>query len=560
MNATTPDSRSPFPDGSAADQPSATAHSKTTIATGGDDTATLLLEARGISRSFNGRRVLGPVTLPVRSGSVHAVLGKNGAGKSTLMKILSGFDRPDTGEVRVDGEPVSGYGVHAHERSGIAFVPQELTVFPGLTVADHVLLGDRYPRRMSAVVRRRRGEADAARTLQQLHLDIDTNRIVDTLTVAELRSVMIGRALHLAAKVLILDEPTEAFAAPEVDALFEVVRKLRDRGMGIVYVSHRLSEVFSIADTVTVLRDGAAVIDAAQLTGTTADDVVSAIVNKDPLDIPAAGAELDADRRLRALDPGSVETGPAVSTMDSFAGGPSIELRSREVVGLAGLVGSGRTALLKRAAGLEDAPSSRAGVTFLPEDRAQLGILPGLTVRENITVAQPRRYTRGGLPYISRRQERLQCRLAMRQVGLPEDVLETPIDALSGGSQQKALLARGLFGDARVWLLDEPTVGLDIQSRHQVLGLVRLVAQGLIDREGSEHGVSSTGRSAALGATGCGSAVVVTSSDLDDLIGTCDAVHLVKDGQLLERLEAPLTEEELTMLTAFADDGKALDQ
>jgi ribose transport system ATP-binding protein len=167
-----------------------------------------LMETRGISRSFNSRRVLGPVTLPVRSGSVHAVLGKNGAGKSTLMKILSGFDRPDTGDIWMNGEHVPGHGVRAHEQAGIAFVPQELTVFPGLTVADQVLLGDRYPRWAGAVVRRRHGEAAAAQTLQQLHLDIDPHRMVDTLTVAELRTVMIARALHLDAKILILDEPT----------------------------------------------------------------------------------------------------------------------------------------------------------------------------------------------------------------------------------------------------------------------------------------------------------------------------------------------------------------
>ena len=349
---------------------------------------------------------------------------------------------------------------------------------------------------------------------------------------------MVARAIHLDAKVLILDEPTEAFAPPEVDALFAVVRELRDRGMGIVYVSHRLSEVFSIADTVTVLRDGTPVIDGVPLGDTTADAVVAAIVSQGG--IPASGTASEVEPAPEVAGSGRTPEGygPKVATMSSLGGGRTVDLHQGQVVGLAGLVGAGRSSLLKQVAGLDKSVSTRPGVTFLPEDRAQLGLLHGLTVRENITISQPSRLTRRALRSFSQRKERRLCLGAMRQVGLAESAMEARIESLSGGNQQKALLARGLFEDAALWLLDEPTVGLDVQARRQVLGLVKKVSRGQV----------------GLGADGhAQSAAVLTSSDLDDLIETCDVVYVVRQGQLRDHLSSPFSEEQLTMLTAFSD-------
>jgi ABC-type sugar transport system ATPase subunit len=502
-------------------------------------TVRALLEADGVTRYFSGRRVLGPLDLRVCAGSIHAVLGKNGAGKSTLMKILGGFDRADSGALHLDGAPLSGHGVHSHEAAGIALVPQELTVFPGLSVADQVLLGDRYPRWQGGVIQRRRGELEAAKTLARLHAEIDPACPVEQLTVPQLRTVMIARAIHMDAKVLILDEPTEAFAFPEVQALFEVLRSLRDRGLGIVYVSHRLSEVFSLADTVTVLRDGRAVIDGVDLRETTADRVVSAIVTQEPDDTSRSENHAHAASTARGHGFSASDTtgAQAHSTFVPRDGSTEVELLSGGVVGLAGLVGSGRTSILETMAGLSPGRATRTGVAFLPEDRAQLGLLHGLTVRENITISGPSKFASGWLRVLSRQRERRLCRDVMRRVGMAESTLEDAVDSLSGGNQQKTLLARGLFGGAHLWLLDEPTVGLDVQSRRQVLDLVREVARGSSD----DGDVLATE-----------SAAVLASSDLDDLIETCDVVYVVSGGAVRERITAPFTEEQLTLLTALA--------
>ena len=224
---------------------------------------------------------------------------------------------------------------------------------------------------------------------------------------------------------------------------------------------------------------------------------------------------------------------PSLPEYDGYAS--DLTLQAGEVVGLAGLVGSGRTSLLMEAAGLGGRSGARPGVAFLPEDRAQLGLLHGLTVRENITVSRPRSFRHRLFGHLSRSRERRLCKEAMRRVGLSEATMEAPVDTLSGGNQQKALLARGLFGGARVWFLDEPTVGLDVQSRRHVLRLVRDVARGAL-------GGPTTAEPAAA---------VLTSSDLDDLVGTCDVVHLVREGRLVGRVTAPFTEEQLTLMTAF---------
>jgi galactofuranose transport system ATP-binding protein len=507
-----------------------------------------VLEARGVSRRFGARRALDDVAIRVEPSSIHAVLGKNGAGKSTLMKVIAGTDLPDRGELLIKGEPVASGGIRAHEAAGVVYVPQELTVFPGLSVADQILLGDRYPVSPLRTIRRRTGEMQAKATICQLDDGIDPAAPVTSLSLPQLRTVMIARALHLNAKVLVLDEPTEAFSADEVEVLFTLLRTLVSGGISILYVSHRLSEVFSLADTVTVLRDGKLVIAGQPVTEASADEVVAAIVNE----------PLDASSLTATQTPIAAHATPSEGDGDCLVFTPSpapssLTVRRGSVVGLAGLAGSGRTSIMNRLAGTVplragdtlsvdgsriDSGRKRlhAGVVLLPEDRAGLGLLPSLTVRENISIAGLKPLRNGWLPFLSRWRENRQVIQAMRAVGLDPTLLDSPVMLLSGGNQQKVLIARGIFADAKIWLLDEPTVGLDVQSRKQVLSLVRELALGdHIDGRPNP----STG-------------AIVASSDLDDLIEACDIVYVVDQGTVGAALTAPFTEEELLHATAFS--------
>lgn len=508
-----------------------------------------VLEARGLSRTYGDRRVLDDVGLRVERSSIHAVLGKNGAGKSTLMKLIAGFEESDSGTVIIDGQQLRRTGVRGHEASGIVYVPQELTIFTGMSVADQILLGDRYPTTSMRVIRRKAGDNQAKATLMQLDTAINPSVPVESLTLPQLRTVMIARALHLDAKILVLDEPTEAFSVTEVDTLFELLRRLVSRGLSIIYVSHRLSEVFSLADTVSVLRDGKLVIAGQPLATARAEAVVAAIVNE-------PGGRHSPNEHTPTAIPEHTGTCLAFA---SAAGRPTLTVDRGGVVGLAGLAGSGRTSIMQRLAGItplgegelsvgEGASVSsrrrhrrREGIVLLPEDRSGLGLLPSLTVRENTSISGLATLKHGRLPLLSRRRERHRCAQALQAVGLKPSILDSPVMSLSGGNQQKVLIARGIVAGAQIWLLDEPTIGLDVQSRHQVLNLVRQLARG----EGTD------------GFTSAGTGAVLTSSDLDDLIEACDVVYIVKNGDVSTRLTAPFTEEQLLHAAAFPVGGKA---
>lgn len=510
---------------------------------------TPVLEARGLSRTYGDRLVLDDVGIRVERSSIHAVLGKNGAGKSTLMKLIAGFEESNSGTVSIDGQQLRRTGVRGHEVSGIVYVPQELTIFNGMSVADQILLGDRYPITRLRVIRRKAGESRAKITLTQLDTSINPGAPVASLSLPQLRTVMIARALYLDAKVLVLDEPTEAFSATEVNTLFNLLRGLVAGGLSIIYVSHRLSEVFSLADTVTVLRDGKLVIAGQPLATVHAEAVVAAIVNE------PGGTPGPTELTRSAI---SEDTGTCLAFTPA-PGRPTLIVRRGEVVGLAGLAGSGRTSIMQRLAGITplgegelsvaDSTSitsrrrhrRRAGIVLLPEDRSGLGLLPSLTVRENTSIAGLAALKHGRLPLLSRRRERQRCAQALQAVGLEPSILNSPVMSLSGGTQQKVLIARGIVAGAKIWLLDEPTVGLDVHSRKQVLNLVRQLARG----------------ECTDGPPRSGTGAVVTSSDLDDLIEACDVVYVVKHGDVSTRLIAPFTEEQLLHAAAFPATGKA---
>jgi ribose transport system ATP-binding protein len=421
------------------------------------------------------------VDLAVERGEVHALLGENGAGKSTLMKIVAGSVAADAGRMTVDREPVPLGSLEAAQASGVALVYQDLSLVPQLSVGENVLLG-RWPTSRWRTVAWKELHATAGRHLERIGLDVDPRRPVAEFGMAERQLVEIAKALSNDVRVLLLDEPTSALSDREARRLFQIIRDLVGSGVAIVYVSHRLSEVLEIADRISVLRDG-------RLVGTVRAD------------------EVDEARLARMMVGRAVDTAPARSTAEPDGGAQvalrarglarpprlkpvDLELRTGEVLGVFGLVGSGRTRLARTLFGLEPATegslevlgrparvSSPAdaialGIGYLGEDRTA-GIVPRMTLAANVTLASLQRLGRG--PLLDPGQERQVAKRFIHDLGIRAAV-DRLAETLSGGNQQKLVLARWLCSGARVLILDDPTRGIDVGAKEEVFGLVRRLA------------------------------------------------------------------------------------
>ena len=489
-----------------------------------------LLSAAGLSKSFPGVRALEGVDFDLRRGEVHALLGENGAGKSTLIKILGGAVVPDGGEARLEGEPLPLGDPLAVRRRGINIVYQELTLVPELTAAENIFLGREQGRPLL-----RRGEM--ARSAQEL-LDGLGARVaaaapVRTLSVAQQQLVEIARALASELKVLILDEPSATLSGPEVERLFAVVRGLRERGLGVVYISHRLEEVFAIADRVTVLRDGRHVASA-PVAGVDRAQLIRWMVGRD----------LTEEFPPRAPTPGDV-----VLDVRGLACAPrftdvSLTVRRGEIVGLAGLVGAGRTsvalALFGALAGvrgevrLEGRPvrfgspadAIIAGMGYVTEDRRRRGLFRLLGAGANITICYLRSLARLGI--LSPGGERPAAAAAAREFDVRAPAgLTQPAGTLSGGNQQKLLLARLLLRPRRLLILDEPTRGIDVGAKAEIYALMnRLTARGL--------------------------GILMISSELPEVLGMSDRVVVMHEGRTAGELSRAQATPERVMEMATA--------
>ncbi len=472
------------------------------------------LLARGIGKSFGTTRALDDASFELRSGSVHAILGENGAGKSTLMRIVAGAERPDQGTLLLDGAPYAPLGPLEARRRGVAIVYQELSVCPDLTVAENIVLGAEA--RRFGWVRARENEERVLRALAPITRargDLPLDARVGSLSAAEQQLVEIGRALATEnTRVLILDEPTSSLGGQDVDRLFRALSDLRDSGLAILYISHFLEEVRRIADDFTVLRDGKLVTS-----GRVAD------VTNDALVRAMAGHGVDDVRHAART------AGEPVLTVRELAGArlprrASLTLRRGEVLGIAGLVGSGRTELLRAIFGLDEvrsgevtvrALSGRAspgrrlaeGVGMLSEDRKSEGLAGALSVSENLTLSKLAPLRRRGL--LSPARERAEAERFIARLGIRCRDADQSVGELSGGNQQKVALARLLYHDVDVLLLDEPTRGIDVRSRAEVHRLVGELAEQ-------------------------GKAVLVVSSQLPELLTLCDRIAVMHRGVLGE--------------------------
>ena len=502
-------------------------------------TERILLEARGISKSFFGIRALEKVDFDLRAGEIHALLGENGAGKSTLVKILTGAYRRDAGTILIDGAEAAPRDVGEAQALGIGTVYQEVNLLDNLTVAENLYLG-RQPRRFG-LIDRRRMERETRALLDGYGLAVDPGESLGAYSVAVRQIIAIARAVDLSGKVLFLDEPTASLDAREVEVVFAILRQLRARGLGIVIITHFLDQVYAIADRVTVLRNGQRV----------ACRAIPDLPKRDLIGL-MLGRELAEETHHRAaIAPEAAET-PAPIRFRGFGKRGSVapfdlDVRPGEVVGIAGLLGSGRSETAFLLFGIDKADSgtaevdgqpvqlsappdaARLGFGFCPEDRKSDGIIADLSVRENIILALQAR--RGWARPLSPREQAELARKYIQALDIRPPVAERPIKFLSGGNQQKVILARWLATHPRFLILDEPTRGIDIGAHAEIIRLIeQLCAEGM--------------------------ALVVISSELEELVAYSHRVVVLADRRHVRELRGAEISAQAIMAAMAAESAK----
>jgi ABC-type sugar transport system ATPase subunit len=465
-----------------------------------------------ITKSFPGVKALADVTFDVATGECHALLGENGAGKSTLGKIVAGMYRPDGGRMLIDGHVARFSSPRDAARAGVAIVHQELVFCPNLSVAENLCLHD-LPRR-GWFLDRSALRTRARSLLAQIGLDVDVNRPLSSLSIAQEQLVQIAAAVGLGARIIVFDEPTSSLGRSEVERLFQLIRRLQQAGTTIIYVSHRLEEIFELCQRVTVLRDGRHI--ATRLIGELShDDLVQMMVGR-PMESARSPAVSSTAGPVRL----SVRRFSSPGRFHDVA----LELRSGEVVGVAGLVGAGRTEILQGLFGLDPIASGEVfvdgkpaplksprdaqalGMMLIPEDRKRQGLVLGMNVRENLTLSMLDRFRRWS-GFVDRRDEMALADRFRSDLSIRAPSGETPIASLSGGNQQKVVFARGLAADCRILLIDEPTRGVDVGAKQEIHDLVNKLASQ-------------------------GTAVLLVSSDLPELLALSQRVIVLREGRV----------------------------
>ncbi len=499
-----------------------------------------VLQLEHVSKVFPGVKALSDVHFDVRPGEVHALLGENGAGKSTLIKITSGVYKPDGGTIRVQGKLCTFDNPREAQSAGIATIYQELSLYPELTVAENIFMGH-APRGRMGMLNWGQMRERADEILESLNIhDMDVGRKVGTMSVGNRQRVEIAKALSLDAKVLIMDEPTAALTEADVERLFSIVRLLRDRGVGIIYISHRLQEVFELADRVTVLRDGQ-YVDTKDVADVTESDLITMMVGRT---IDDMFPKLPANIGKTVLEVRGLNRRP--NTHDV-----SFELRSGEILGLAGLVGSGRSEVAQVIFGFSPAESGQIlldgkpvsirhpgdamnlGIAYVPEDRGTQGLVRQMRVRENVSMAVLRQISRGS--FIQRKQERSLARDTVEKLRVRTFSIEQIVGRLSGGNQQKIVVGKWLATKPRILIMDEPTRGIDVGAKAEIHRLMSELAQQ-------------------------GLAVLMISSELPEVLGMSDRILVMREGRMVaeySREEATQEKIAAAMMSTVMLNGQA---
>ena len=477
------------------------------------------LAVKGISKSYPGVRALVDVDFDTKRGEVHALVGENGAGKSTLVKILAGAVRPDAGEILIDGKPAHIATPRQSEAYGISVIYQEFNLVPELPVAQNVLLG-REPTRGITIDWSAMNDRVAS-IFARLGVNVPLQAPVKTLSVAQQQMVEIAKALSVDAKIIVMDEPSAALTSNEVARLFDVIRTLKAEDVGVVYISHRLEEIFQIADRVTVFRDGHQ-IKTGPVSQFSQDELVRLMV----------GRTLDAHFPTLPPEPAS-STSPLLSvrhlTLPGRIDDVSLDLRAGEILGLAGLVGAGRTSLLRAISGADRIAAGSisldgrelhlrnphdaiaAGIALVTEDRKAQGLILGMTVRENVTLPHLELFEHGG--HVDREREAAAVSKLAADLNIRTPSIEQVTRALSGGNQQKVVLAKWLLQKARVICFDEPTRGIDVGAKHEIYELM-------------------------VGLVRSGTGILMASSELPEVLGMSMRLLVMREGRIVGEFAA----------------------
>jgi ribose transport system ATP-binding protein len=486
-----------------------------------------LLEMRGITKRFPGVTALDGVDFELERGEVHVILGENGAGKSTLIKMLSGAYQPDEGEILFEGEPVRISSSALAQSLGISTIYQEFNLVPQLTAAENIFLG-RQPRSFG-VVDRRKMRSEAQKLLERIKVRVDPDDPVSSLGVAQRQMVEIAKALSLEARVLIMDEPTASLSGQEVERLFEIVRGLKEEEVGVIFISHHLEEVTEIGDRVTVLRDGKMV------------GQVPASTEHPELVRMMVGRSIEEQFPRRKPEIGEVLLEVRDLSREGVLYDVSFQVRAGEVVGIAGIVGAGRTELARAIFGADPGDSGevrvrgermahpdpreakRRGIGFITEDRQGQGIVPPLSVAENLALASLGRYTNVGL--VNRREQRSRAEGMIRELNIRTPGPEQEVRYLSGGNQQKVVIGKWLLADSRVLIMDEPTRGIDVGAKVEIYELMNELTQR-------------------------GAGILMISSDLPEVLGMSDRILVMAGGRIAGELSTEEATQERVMTLA----------
>jgi ribose transport system ATP-binding protein len=502
-----------------------------------EDLERTLITARGISKRYGGIVALDDVSLEVLPGEIHALVGENGAGKSTLVKILTGAETADSGEVAILGEQVDALTPEKARERGVGAVYQEPSLVPELTVLENIFLG-RELRNRGRILERKAMRRKAREALERVGARVRLGAEVGALSVAERQLIEIARALVLEAEVLIFDEPSAVLSGPELDRVFKVIEELRSSGLGVLYISHRLAEIFRLADRATVLKDGRVVASRA-VAGLTTDELIRLMVGRDI----GARPPRAAPRESVVLEARELELRPDAEPV-------SFELRSGEVLGVAGLVGSGRSRLADALGGIRPARSGlilrngrpvrlkrprdavRTGIVVIPEDRKREGLILAQSVRANVGIASLRELSTAGV--VRTRDEKRLAAEAVRRFGIRPATTEREAWTLSGGNQQKVVLSKWLVRKPtpQVAILDEPTRGVDVGAKYEIYRLI----DELVD---------------------AGAGVVLISSELPEVIAMSDRIIVMSNGEVAGTLEPhEYSEERILRLAVFGKESR----
>jgi ribose transport system ATP-binding protein len=483
--------------------------------------ASALLKMVNIQKGFPGVQALSNAQLEVRPGEVHILLGENGAGKSTLMKILSGVYQADKGSILLDGKEIEVRNTKEAQQHGIGIIFQEFNLVPHLSVADNIFMG-RYPRTVG-VVNRKKLLNDAENILNQLNLDISPKTLVKDLGVAEQQMVEIAKALSINSRVLIMDEPTAALTEQEIDKLFERIHALKDKGVAIIYISHRLEEFARIADRVTVMRDGH-YITTVDFAKTTLDELIGLMVGRSLEDKFPKDSTIQIGKEILRVE--NLSTKDKLKKID-------FSLREGEILGIAGLMGAGRTELARAIFGADPISEGEIyiheknvritspkaaiqnGISYLSEDRKKNGLALSLTVRENITMADLKAVSKQSV--ISRQKEMAKADQFISSLNIKTPHMEQRTKFLSGGNQQKVVIAKWLHTKTKIFIFDEPTRGIDVGAKIEVYQLMNQLAKE-------------------------GNAIIMISSEMPEILGLSDRILVMSEG----RVTATMNREEAT--------------